>query len=50
LPIPKFALELAFGEFAKSLFSSARVIPEAALGAGFRFDHPELETALRMLF
>lgn len=50
VPMPKFALKLVVGELADFLFSSVRVFPEAALQAGFRFDHPDLEEALRMLF
>jgi uncharacterized protein len=50
LPMPRVALKLVLGELADFLFSSLRVIPEAALQAGFPFDHPDLEAALRVLF
>jgi uncharacterized protein len=47
--IPKFALKLAFGEVAEFLFSSLRVIPEATEKSGFRFEHGQLESALKSL-
>ena len=50
LPVPAFALRLAFGEMADALLlSSARVEPARLLAAGYRFRHPDLETALRHL-
>ena len=36
LPVPKFALRLAIGEFADSLFFSQNVKPDAALAAGYQ--------------
>jgi hypothetical protein len=47
VPAPGFALKLALGEFANSLLSSQRVVPERALAAGFEFRFPELVGALR---
>ena len=47
LPAPRFGLRLAFGEFADILFASQKVVPRAALDAGYRFAHPEVEEALR---
>lgn len=48
LPVPRFVLELAFGEMAdNTILASQRVIPERLAGAGFRFRHPRLEDALR---
>lgn len=47
IPVPKFALKLAFGEFSQQMLDSARVIPEAALRAGFLFRYPEIGAALR---
>lgn len=39
LPVPAFALRLAFGQMAEeTLLASRRVVPSAALRAGFRFD------------
>ncbi len=49
LPVPKFALRLAFGEFANSLFDSQRVVPEVSLRHGFRFEFPELRETLEDL-
>jgi hypothetical protein len=47
LPAPYFGLRLVFGEFAKVLFASQRVIPRVALDTGFVFQYPELAAALR---
>ena len=47
--IPKFALRLALGEVADFLFTSLRVVPEATMQAGFRFEFPEIDAALRNL-
>lgn len=47
LPMPGFALKLIVGEMAEILLSGQRVIPQAALDAGFAFRYPELEAALR---
>jgi hypothetical protein len=45
-PVPVFALKLIFGEMANVLISSARVKPEAAIGAGYAFRFPLLGPAL----
>jgi uncharacterized protein len=45
-PVPKFALNLLFGEMADILLGSQRVIPEGAQNAGYRFQYPELKQAL----
>lgn len=45
--VPAFVLRLALGEFVEVLLASQRVRPAAALAAGFSFQHPELEAALR---
>jgi len=47
--IPPFALKLAFGELGQHMLDSSRVIPEAAMKAGFPFRYPELAVALRDL-
>lgn len=49
LPVPAFGPKLvAGGELAQELlFTSARIVPQALLDAGFRFSRPELEPALR---
>jgi uncharacterized protein len=46
LPVPYFALRLALGDFAKVLFDSQRVLPQATLAAGFQFQYPEIGPAL----
>jgi uncharacterized protein len=46
-PVPQFALKLAFGELGQHMLDSSRVIPEAALKAGFQFRFPDLAAALR---
>jgi hypothetical protein len=46
--IPAAALRLALGEMADStLLTSARVLPSRLLESGYRFRHPDLESALR---
>ena len=48
LPVPSMALRLVFGEMADAtLLSSAYVIPRRLQASGFRFGHPDLESALR---
>lgn len=49
-PMPAFAARLAFGEMADALLlSSTRVAPQALESAGYRFQYPSLEPALRHL-
>jgi len=47
LPVPKLALKLRFGQAAEVLTGSQRCVPEAAQRAGFQFQFPALESALR---
>ncbi len=47
LPVPKFALRLLYGDMAQIIYASQRVIPKAALEAGYEFRFPELKGALR---
>ena len=48
VPVPAFALRLAFGAMAdQTLLASQRVIPEQLTAAGFSFDEPDLSGALR---
>ncbi len=51
IPVPKFGPALLYGsELIESLvFASARVRPTVLMGSGYRFQHPELEVALRDL-
>jgi NAD dependent epimerase/dehydratase family enzyme len=46
MPAPYLGLRLVFGEFAKVLFASQRVLPRVAVDSGFRFDYPRIEEAL----
>jgi uncharacterized protein (TIGR01777 family) len=47
---PALALRLALGGFAReSLLASQRALPQRLLDSGYRFQHPELEGALRHL-
>jgi uncharacterized protein (TIGR01777 family) len=49
-PMPAFAARLALGEMADELLlSSIRVVPEQLQQAGFVYEHPQLEGALRAL-
>jgi uncharacterized protein len=48
LPAPAFALRLVLGPMAdEALMKSTRVVPARLLDAGFRFEYPEIEGALR---
>lgn len=49
LPVPPVALRLVFGREAAqdAMLSGARVVPARLLEAGFKFQYPELEPALR---
>jgi uncharacterized protein len=49
LPVPPFALKVAFGEMGQHMLDSSRVIPDAPLKAGFQFQYPDLGPALRNL-
>ena len=47
VPVPGFALRLAYGEMSTVVTTGHRVIPERLLEAGYRFRHPDLDAALR---
>ena len=49
MPAPAFALKLLLGEFSQELLGSQRVLPERAQAAGYAFQYPELEPALRAI-
>lgn len=50
LPVPAVVLRILFGEMADAaLLASTRVTPELLLADGYRFRHPDLESALRHL-
>lgn len=44
--VPGFMLKIFLGEFGHVLLSSQRAVPERLTAAGYRFHHPDLETAL----
>jgi uncharacterized protein len=46
MPVPVFALKLAFGEMSEMVLASQRVLPTVAKSAGFRFQYPDLHAAL----
>ena len=48
VPVPSFALELLYGEMARTtILAGQRVLPKKLLRSGFHFAHPSLEEALR---
>ncbi len=50
LPVPAFALRVAFGEMADgTVLTSQRVLPAALAASGYAFVHPGLEAALRSI-
>lgn len=49
-PAPGFALKLLLGEFAGSLLTGQRAIPEAAQRLGYQWRYSDLEAALRAIF
>jgi uncharacterized protein (TIGR01777 family) len=49
LPAPGFMLRLILGEFGSILLEGQRVLPQKLLQAGFQFQYPEIEEALRQV-
>ena len=47
LPAPAFALKAVLGEFSSEVLGSARVVPTALANAGFAFQDPTIESAIR---
>jgi uncharacterized protein (TIGR01777 family) len=47
MPIPGIALQVALGEFAGEALRSQRVLPGVLSRAGFAWEHPTVESALR---
>jgi len=45
-PVPKFALHVLYGEMARIVYASQRVMPEAALQAGYQFRYSHVDAAL----
>ncbi|MEP6760252.1 MAG: TIGR01777 family oxidoreductase [Sporichthyaceae bacterium] len=50
LAVPGVLLQLPLRDFAKDLLAGQRVVPARLLEAGFRFDHPDLASALHAEF
>ncbi len=50
LPVPGFALQLAFGELASFMTTGQRVTPRVAVKEGYQFRYPQLDSALRAIF
>jgi uncharacterized protein (TIGR01777 family) len=48
-PVPAFALKSLLGEFSQEVLGSARVIPQVLIDAGFVFQDPDIESAMRTL-
>jgi len=48
-PVPPLALQVMFVDLGRHMLDSARVVPEAALKAGFAFEYPTLKSALAAL-
>jgi uncharacterized protein (TIGR01777 family) len=49
VPVPGFALKMAFGEVADILLEGQRAIPQRLIDLGFQFQFPEAEAAVRDL-
>ena len=48
LPLPAFAVKLLFGEMGQNLLlDGQKVLPRKLQATGYRFSHPDLESALR---
>ncbi|WP_225754633.1 TIGR01777 family oxidoreductase [Actinotalea sp. Marseille-Q4924] len=47
VPVPRFALRLAVGEFADDILASQRVLPTVLLDSGFTFRHADVASAAR---
>ncbi|ARF80677.1 TIGR01777 family oxidoreductase [Kitasatospora aureofaciens] len=46
-PVPEAVLKVVLGELAVEVVGSHRVVPRRLLEAGFRFAHPDLDSAVR---
>lgn len=49
IPIPRFALQTAFGEVVTVVFDGQRVVPQHLQDLGYEFKYPALEAALKDL-
>jgi uncharacterized protein (TIGR01777 family) len=50
VPVPGFAFNMMFGEVATVVLDGQRVLPKKLLAAGYTFQYPEAEAALRDLY
>jgi len=50
MPAPAFALRAVLGEMSSMILDSQRMLPAKACDLGFRFSHPQLESALRTIY
>ncbi len=50
LPVPKFSLQLLYGEMSKVILASQKVFPKKALSEGFVFEHVIVEKVLNDFF
>jgi len=48
-PVPAFVLKSILGEFSQEVLGSARVVPQVLINAGFIFQDPDIESAMRTL-
>ena len=49
MPAPAFMIRAVLGEFGSVLLDSQRVVPDKLLNAGFQFQYPDIQSALRSL-
>ena len=49
VPSPSFAMRLAMGEMADVVLTGSNVTSDKIEGTGFKFEHPELKSALQDL-
>jgi uncharacterized protein len=49
LPVPSPALQLLYGESATLVLDGQKVLPVKAQRNGFRFQYPEIDSALKQL-
>lgn len=49
VPVPAIALKIVLGEFSQEVLGSARVVPNVLLKAGFKFQDPDIESAMQTL-
>jgi hypothetical protein len=47
LPVPGFAVKLLYGEMSEMVTTGQRVVPARLQSLGYRFQHPDVEPALR---